>query len=99
MNLRFPFPSLVYSPPLPQVSNEWGAAQLIFRLKLPTLLNLLILLLLERSVLIVGGKSEELSACAFALLDLLQPYKWASIFLPLLSEDMIDFISSHLLRV
>ena len=94
LNSTIFFPSLVYSLPLPQLSNEWGVAQLILRSKLPTLVNVLILLLLERSLLIVGERSEEVSACAFALLELLQPYKWASIFLPLLPEDMIDFISS-----
>jgi len=94
IDLRFSFPSLVYSLPLPRVSSEWGVAQLIIRLRLRNLINVLILLLLERSVLIVGERSEEVSACTFALLELLAPYKWASIFLPLLSEDMIDFVSS-----
>ena len=92
--LEFFFPSFAYAMPLPQISNEWGVAQLILRFKLPMLLNLLLLLLLERSVLIIGENSEDVSSCAFALLDLLKPYKWSSIFLPSLSEDMIDFISS-----
>jgi len=80
--------------PLPQISNEWGVAQLILRFKLPMLLNLLLLLLLERSVLIIGENSEDVSSSAFALLDLLKPYKWSSVFLPSLAEDMIDFITS-----
>ena len=94
LNLSFSFPTIVHSLPLPQISNEWGIAQLILRLKLPMLLNVLMLLLLERSVLIIGEKSEDVSSCAFALLDLLKPYKWASVFLPSLSEDMLDFVSS-----
>merc|ERR1719296_363231 len=94
LDLDFFFPSLVYALPLPQISNEWGVAQLILRFKLPMLLNLLILLLLERSVLIIGENSEDVSSCAFALLDLLKPHKWSSVFLPSLAEDMIDFITS-----
>ena len=94
LDLNFSFPAIVYSLPLPQTSNEYGIAQLILRFKLPMLLNVLILLLLERSVLIIGDKSEDVSSCAFALLDLLKPYKWASVFLPSLSEDMIDFVTA-----
>ena len=94
LDLDFFFPSLVYALPLPQISNEWGVAQLILRFKLPMLLNLLLLLLLERSVLIIGENSEDVSSSAFALLDLLKPYKWSSVFLPSLAEDMIDFITS-----
>ena len=94
LTLNLSFPDIVYCLPLPQISNEWGVAQLILRLKLPTLINVLILLLLERSVLIIGDKIEEVSACTFALKSLLCPYKWSSIFLPSLSEDMMDFITS-----
>ena len=94
LDLKFSFPSIAYPLPLPQVSNEWGVAQLILRLKLPSVMDVLMSLLLERSVLIIGERSEEVSACTFALAELLKPYKWSSIFLPILSDDMIDFISS-----
>jgi hypothetical protein len=94
LNLNFSFPAIVQSLPLPHITNEYGVAQLVLKLKMPILLNVLILLLLERSVLIIGEDSEDVSSCAFALLDLLKPYKWSSVFMPSLSEDMIDFISS-----
>jgi len=80
--------------PLPEVSGQWGLATLFLRIKDSGLVILLKLLLLERSVLVVGEKSEEVTACATALLELLDPYKWASAFMPLLPREMLDFVSS-----
>lgn len=80
--------------PLPEVSGQWGLATLFLRIKDSGLIILLKLLLLERSVLVVGQRSEEVTACATALLELLDPYKWASAFMPLLPREMLDFVSS-----
>ena len=80
--------------PLPEVSGQWGVATLFLRIKDSGLIILLKLLLLERSVLVVGETSEEVTACTTALLELLDPYKWASAFMPLLPRDMLDFVSS-----
>ncbi|KAL7540936.1 hypothetical protein ACHAXR_010487 [Thalassiosira sp. AJA248-18] len=80
--------------PLPEVSSQWGLSTLFLRIKDSGLIILLKLLLLERSVLVVGETSEEVTACTTALLELLDPYKWASAFMPLLPRDMLDFVSS-----
>ena len=80
--------------PLPEVSGQWGLSTLFVRIKDSGLIILLKLLLLERSVLVVGETPEEVTACATALLELLEPYKWASAFMPLLPRDMLDFVSS-----
>ena len=77
------FDSLKFSLPLPQSSSEFGLATLILRIKLPMLLVLLKLILLEKSVLVVGSSYEEVSSCTCALLDLLKPYKWVSTFIPI----------------
>ena len=45
-------------------------------------------------MLVIGNSSEEVSACVFAMLDLLQPFKWASAFIPMLPFHMFDFLSS-----
>ena len=37
---------------------------------------------------------EEVTSATFAFLSLLKPYEWQSSFLPTLTEDMMDFISS-----
>ena len=80
--------------PLPEVSGQWGLTKLFLRIKDSGLIILLKLLLLERSVLLVGEAPEEVTACTTALLELLEPYKWASAFMPLLPSDMLDFVSS-----
>ena len=80
--------------PLPEISGQWGLAMIFLRIKDSGLIILLKLLLLERSVLVVGETSEEVTACATALLELLDPYKWASAFMPLLPREMLDFVSS-----
>merc|ERR1712157_359013 len=89
-----PLQNLTITLPLPQITTEWGVAQLILRIKMPNLLVLLQLLLLERSVLGTGERYEEVISCAFALLELLKPYTWQGVFIPQLSEDMMDFICS-----
>lgn len=80
--------------PLPRVSCHWALSILFQRIKPNDILTLLRLLLIERSVLILGESSIIVSSCACVLLDLLKPYRWASTFMPLLPEDMIDFIQS-----
>jgi hypothetical protein len=80
--------------PLPMISGEWGIATLFLRIKDSGVMILLKLLLLERSVLVVGSNTEEVTSCATALLEMLDPYKWASAFMPLLPREMLDFVSS-----
>lgn len=80
--------------PLPKISGEWGLATLFLRIKDSGVMILLKLLLLERSVLVVGSNTEEVTSCATALLEMLNPYKWASAFMPLLPREMLDFVSS-----
>lgn len=80
--------------PLPQVSCHWGLSILLQRVAPASILALLRLLLIERSVLIIGESSIVVSSCACALLDLLKPYRWASTFMPLLPKTMMDFVQS-----
>jgi len=85
---------LKFCLPLPQLSSEYGLATLILRIKLPMLLVLLELLLLEKSIFIIGDSYEEVSACTCAFLDLLKPYKWVSTFIPILPKGMLDIVTS-----
>lgn len=80
--------------PLPNVTLEWGLALLLLNIKISALLVVLKLLLLERSVLVIGRNFEEVTVIASALRDLLDPFIWASAFMPLLPIDMIDFVSA-----
>ena len=80
--------------PLPHISGEWGFATLVLRISISHLLMLMKLLLLERSVFIIGDSVEEVTSCACALLELLKPYEWAGCFMPMLHRDMLDFVCS-----
>ena len=80
--------------PLPHVADDWGVAQLFRFLKPEYICSILKLLLVERSLLVVGHSSEIVTSCICALLQLVKPFQWASNWLPLLPLDMIDFVSS-----
>jgi len=77
--------------PLPSVTREWGLAMLLLKIKAPALLVVLKLLLLERSVLVVGRNFEEVTICASALRDLLDPFHWASAFIPLRKLPLYNY--------
>ena len=76
------------------MTTEWGLAQLILKFNLSEVINVLMLLLIEQSVLIIGHSHEEVSACTLALKDLLQPYTWPNVIIPSLPQDIIDVVSS-----
>ncbi|KAL7435653.1 hypothetical protein ACHAXM_004867 [Skeletonema potamos] len=80
--------------PLPHVANDWGVAQLFLFLNPEHICSILKLLLVERSVLVVGESSELVTSCICALIQLMKPFQWASNWLPLLPVNMIDFVSS-----
>ena len=90
-----PIKQIPFVLPLPELV-QFGIARLILRLKLPLVVNLLMLLLLEKSILLIGDKYEEVSCCILALLDLLKPYKWSSIIVPIISDDKMNIIESSL---
>ena len=83
-----------FSLPLPDMSSEWGLSQLILKFTLSEIMNVLMLLLVEQSVLIIGHSHEEVSACTLALKALLQPYTWPNVMIPLLPEEIMDVVSS-----
>ena len=85
------FPSISLPLPLPDTS-DWGVALLFLRFGSSTLLLVLNLLLLESSILVVGTRAEEVSCCTSALSTLLKPFRWASVFMPLI--PVLDFVGS-----
>jgi hypothetical protein len=71
------------------IGSVIAAAAIAFRRCLSVLL-----VLLERSILVLGDDLQDVTACACALLELLKPFEWASTFMPVLSHKMIDFVNS-----
>lgn len=86
-NVRIPLP-------LPQVANDWGVAQLFLSLTPDYICSIVKLMLVERSILVVGQSSELVTSSVLALMQLLRPFSWASNCLPLLPFAMLDFVSS-----
>jgi len=80
--------------PLPQIAGHWGVAAILQRLQPDSLLSILNLLLIERSLLIIGSRSDVVTSCTCALLTLISPFQWASNFMPLLPQDLLDFVNS-----
>ena len=88
------FPKISIPLPLPRIVDEWGVATLLLRTNATSIVTLTNLLLLERSLLILGTNHDEVTSCSLALLSLLAPFKWASAFMPIIPHDMLDFVSS-----
>ena len=80
--------------PLPHIAGQWGVAAILHRLEPNALLCVLNLLLIERSILVIGSSSDIVTSCTCALLALVHPFKWASTFMPLLQTQMLDFVNS-----
>ena len=80
--------------PLPKIGKEWGFAKLLLSIGPDSTLLALKLLLLERSILVLGDKPDEVTAVCRALLRLIKPFKWASTFMPVLPFAMLDFVNS-----
>ena len=88
------FPKISLPLPLPDMTGEWGVATLFLKFNARAMFFALNLLLLENSVLVVGTSHEEVSCCTLALLDLLQPFEWASAFINCIPIDYLEFINS-----
>ena len=93
-NVYVNFPTVSLPLPLPQLTSEWGVATLFLKMKEPYhLIILLKLLLIERSVLVVGiDNHEEVTFCTRALLELLKPFQWSNPYISLIPDGAIDFV-------
>ena len=89
------FPKISLPLPIPDMIGEWGVAVLFLRFNVKFLLLTLNLLLLEKSVLVVGTSREEVSCCTLALLHLLDPFEWASAFINSISIKFLEIINSR----
>ena len=85
---------LDYPLPLPSIGKQWALAKLLIDVGPDPLVLALKLLLLERSVLVLGEHLQEVTTCACALVELLRPFEWASAFTPILPPRMLDIVTS-----
>lgn len=80
--------------PLPRIGKEWALAQFLLDIGPDSLVLCLKLMLLERSILVLGDNLQHVSMYACGLIELLRPFEWASAFMPVLPHRMLDFINS-----
>jgi hypothetical protein len=80
--------------PLPNVTGEWGLGRFLLTIKQEALMDLMRLLLLERSILVIGKRPDQVTCCTSALLELLKPFKWAGAFIPFIRTDMLEFVTA-----
>eukprot|EP00546_Thalassionema_frauenfeldii_P022040 CAMPEP_0178898686 /NCGR_PEP_ID=MMETSP0786-20121207/2479_1 /TAXON_ID=186022 /ORGANISM="Thalassionema frauenfeldii, Strain CCMP 1798" /LENGTH=1151 /DNA_ID=CAMNT_0020569453 /DNA_START=87 /DNA_END=3539 /DNA_ORIENTATION=+ len=80
--------------PLPKIGKEWALARFLLDVGPEAIVLCLKLMLLERSILVLGDNLQCVTTTACALIELLKPYEWASAFMPVLPLSMLDFINS-----
>ena len=101
-----PTPSEIVSPVLgPMVSQispeeealhleDWAVVSLCATLNLENVLSLLTAVLLEKQIVVFSNNLGELSAVSLALIPMLRPFRWQSLFLPILPQHMVDFLDA-----
>ena len=57
-------------------------------------LKIINLILLERSIIIIGKEFINVSSSIFALIEFLKPYDWAGTVIPLLPNTLYEILSS-----
>eukprot|EP01033_Poteriospumella_lacustris_P008044 gene8045-5791_t len=66
---------------------EWAVAVLITHVSAPTIFKMVNLLLMEKSLIIYGRHAGVVTAITFAIAQLLSPFLWEGIFIPLVPDN------------
>ncbi|VFQ62817.1 unnamed protein product [Cuscuta campestris] len=74
--------------------SVWAIACLCGSLRLEHVLTLFAGALLEKQIVIVCSNLGVLSACVLAIIPLIRPYQWESWLMPVLPNDMLDFLDA-----
>jgi len=72
----------------------WAIVTLCCSLSLENVLSFLTAALLEKQIVVFSNNLGELSAVSFALVPMLRPFRWQSLFLPILPQHMVDFLDA-----
>ena len=72
----------------------WAVVSLCCSLSLENVISLLTAVLLEKQVVVFSNNLGELSAVSLALIPMLRPFGWQSLFLPILPQHMVDFLDA-----
>ncbi|XP_038711256.1 uncharacterized protein LOC120005596 [Tripterygium wilfordii] len=74
--------------------STWAVACICGSLRLEHVLTLFAGALLEKQIVIVCSNLGILSASVLSIVPLLRPYQWQSLLMPVLPDDMLDFLDA-----
>ncbi|KAG2712780.1 hypothetical protein I3760_04G142100 [Carya illinoinensis] len=74
--------------------SVWAVACICGSLRLENVLTLFAGALLERQIVVVCSNLGILSACVLSIIPLIRPYQWQSLLMPVLPNDMLDFLDA-----
>lgn len=75
---------------------NYSVKNLFDLISIENILSIFFLLLLENKVVIVGDNSQNIFMVCDSLIQLLFPLKWMNTYIPLSTEDMIQYIQSFI---
>ncbi|XP_073132350.1 uncharacterized protein [Henckelia pumila] len=74
--------------------SVWAVACLCGSLRLEHVLTLFAGALLEKQIVVVCSNLGILSAIVLSIIPLIRPYQWQSLLMPVLPNDMLDFLDA-----
>ncbi|CAI0387842.1 unnamed protein product [Linum tenue] len=74
--------------------STWTIACICGALRLEHVLTLFAAALLEKQIVFVCSNLGILSASVLSIIPLIRPYQWQSLLMPILPDDMLDFLEA-----
>ncbi|KAG8657111.1 hypothetical protein MANES_03G039600v8 [Manihot esculenta] len=74
--------------------STWAVACICGSLRLENVLTLFAGALLEKQIVVVCSNLGILSALVLSIIPLIRPYQWQSLLMPILPDDMLDFLDA-----
>ncbi|KAK8597668.1 hypothetical protein V6N13_095068 [Hibiscus sabdariffa] len=74
--------------------STWAVACMCGSLRLEHVLTIIAGALLEKQIVVVCSNLGILSAIVLSIVPLIRPYQWQSLLMPILPDDMLDFLDA-----
>ncbi|PKA47168.1 hypothetical protein AXF42_Ash017113 [Apostasia shenzhenica] len=74
--------------------SVWAVSSICGCLRLENVLTMFAGALLEKQIVIVSSNLGMLSASVLSIIPLIRPYQWQSLLIPVLPNDMLDFLDA-----
>ncbi|XP_015389639.1 uncharacterized protein LOC102613027 isoform X1 [Citrus sinensis] len=74
--------------------SAWTVACMCGSLRLENVLTMFAAALLEKQIVVVCSNLGILSASVLSIIPLIRPYRWQSLLMPVLPDDMLDFLDA-----